>query len=95
MGEATLEGLLTIRQLAERLQLSVGTIYYWVSRREIPVIRVGKHLRFDFAAVLRHFQELSNLSGRGSGLGFRKMIGQQGSSLTTQDPDHAESRRKD
>jgi excisionase family DNA binding protein len=95
MESMTVGGLLTIGQLAERLQLSAGTIYYWVSRKEIPVIRIGKHLRFDFEAVLVHFKDLSGLSERSSGLGFREVVKYRGRSLTTQDPDHAESRRKD
>lgn len=51
--------LLTVGQLAKQLQLSVGTIYYWVHRREIPVIRIGKHLRFDLCAVLGYFKDLT------------------------------------
>ena len=55
--------LLTPCELAAFLNVPRKTIYYWVSRREIPVIRVGpKHLRFDRAAVLRHFAEARQTS---------------------------------
>ncbi len=48
--------LLTVEELATFLKVSRHTIYYWVSRREIPVLHIGKHLRFDRQSVLAHFQ---------------------------------------
>ena len=90
-----MRSLLTIGQLAEQLQLSVGTIYYWVHRREIPVIRVGKHLRFELVAVLEHFKDLTRLKERAPGLPLRKMVNGQDRSLTTRDPEHAEFRGKE
>lgn len=33
--------LLTYRAVAERLGVPVGTIHYWVSRHEIPHVRLG------------------------------------------------------
>lgn len=47
--------LLTVDELSLFLKVSTHTIYYWVSRQEIPVLRLGKHLRFDRERVLAHF----------------------------------------
>ena len=47
--------LSTPNELAALLKVSVKTIYYWVSRNEIPFIRIGKHLRFHADDVLRSF----------------------------------------
>jgi excisionase family DNA binding protein len=95
-GKIHLRNLLTISQLAEQLQLSVGTIYYWVHRREIPVIRVGKHLRFDLSAVIEHFKDLTRLKERSPGLDLRKVVDEKHDrSLTTRDPDYAEFRGKE
>lgn len=48
--------LLTIQELSFRLQVSVKTIYYWVHRREIPYLKVGKHLRFNEERVIQCFE---------------------------------------
>jgi excisionase family DNA binding protein len=64
MAESTPSGaeeaprLLTLRELAAFLNVPKKTLYYWVSRREIPFLRIGpRHLRFDRGDVLRHFAE--------------------------------------
>lgn len=88
-GKSHLGNLLTVNQLAEHLQLSVGTIYYWVHRREIPVIRVGKHLRFDLGAVLGHFKDLTRIKERSAGTSLRKVLDGNDRSLTIRDSDHA------
>ncbi len=49
--------LLTVKELAGLLRVSTHTIYYWVSRSEIPYVKVGKHLRFDRNRVLTFFQD--------------------------------------
>ncbi len=89
--------LLTVTQLAEHLQLGIGTIYYWVHLREIPFIRVGKHLRFDLRVVLRHFAEVTQARVQGAAsLPLRKVVTEASNrSLTTRDPDHAAFRRKE
>ena len=48
--------LLTVDELAAFHKVSPHTIYYWVSRSEIPALRLGKHLRFDRDRVLAHFE---------------------------------------
>lgn len=48
--------LLTIQELATHLKVPVKTIYYWVHRREIPYLKVGKHLRFNANHVIQCFE---------------------------------------
>ncbi|RYZ77789.1 MAG: DNA-binding protein [Proteobacteria bacterium] len=52
--------LVGCKQLAAELTVPVGTIYYWVSRRDIPFIKVGRHLRFNVEDVLNHFRSLQS-----------------------------------
>lgn len=56
-----IRALLTIKKLAEALNVSSGTIYYWVSRNEIPYLKVGRHLRFDLEEVQAYFAEQTEL----------------------------------
>src|SRR5215813_1608485 len=42
---------LTVAQLAQRLQVSVSTIYGWVDRDYIPFLMAGDLVRFDPAAI--------------------------------------------
>lgn len=39
--------LLTIRQAARYLAVSVSTLYGWVWQRRIPFVKIGRALRFD------------------------------------------------
>lgn len=48
------ERLLSVSELADVLQIPVGTIYQWRHRGEGPQgFRVGRHVRFDPADVAR------------------------------------------
>jgi excisionase family DNA binding protein len=38
--------LFSVNEIADFLKVSRKTIYYWVSRNEIPYMKMGKHLRF-------------------------------------------------
>jgi len=49
--------LLTPKELAAFLKVPVGTIYQWVFRRQVPHLKIGRHLRFDKAQVILHFTE--------------------------------------
>jgi excisionase family DNA binding protein len=49
--------MLTLLEMALYLRVSKKTLYYWVNRREIPFIKVGRHLRFDATEVLVFFRE--------------------------------------
>jgi excisionase family DNA binding protein len=37
-----MEALLTIREVSELTNLSVGTLYHWISEGRIPVVRFSK-----------------------------------------------------
>lgn len=52
--------LLNIHEMASRLKVSPKTLYYWVHRKEIPYLKVGKHLRFDEEKVLECFESRSS-----------------------------------
>lgn len=41
------EGLLTVREAARYLAVSVSTLYGWVWQRRIPFVKIGRALRFD------------------------------------------------
>lgn len=47
----------TPSEVAAALKVPINTIYYWASRREIPFLRVGRHLRFNLSEVLKTFAE--------------------------------------
>lgn len=52
--------LLNIRQLSDYLAMPVATIYTWVCLRRVPaacIVRLGRSLRFDRAAVDRWIEE--------------------------------------
>lgn len=46
-GMVVREGLLTVREAAQYLAVSVSTLYGWVWQRRIPFIKIGRALRFD------------------------------------------------
>lgn len=60
------ERLCTVEEIAGVLKVPMKTIYYWVSRGEIPCIRVGRHLRFLREEVIQHFRCETNSACRGS-----------------------------
>ena len=41
-----MENLLTIKQLGEKVGLSVSTLYKKVEKQEIPFVRIGRNVRF-------------------------------------------------
>ena len=50
--------LLTVRQVAELLGLKEGTVYLWLAQRRLPIVRLGRTVRIQAAAV----QELIDLN---------------------------------
>jgi excisionase family DNA binding protein len=46
-GTLAREGLLTIREAAQYLAVSVSTLYGWVWQRRVPFVKIGRALRFD------------------------------------------------
>ena len=63
-AEPTL-GVLTLSEMASFLKISKKTLYYWVARREIPYIKMGRHIRFDCREVMRFFRNRSVERGHG------------------------------
>ncbi len=55
--DGALTSLLSIKETADFLKVPVKTIYYWVYRREIPHLKIGRHLRFEIQKVLTFFAE--------------------------------------
>jgi len=64
--------LLSVREVAKFLRVSVPTIYGWVYMRRIPFLKAGRLLRFDSTAIdhwLKHGDASSNgLDRREKGL---------------------------
>lgn len=44
--------LLTQKQLAEKMQISVRTVKRWQAERGLPVLRGTRRVRYDWKAVL-------------------------------------------
>ena len=55
--ERQLEGLLTKRGLAPRLEISPRTLDAWMKRGFVPYIKIGKSVRFRLADVLEKLGE--------------------------------------
>jgi excisionase family DNA binding protein len=49
--------LLTGKELARKFNVPLNTVYYWVSKNEIPYLKVGKHNRFDYSEVMEFFKK--------------------------------------
>jgi len=55
--KAKLSDYISVDGLSEVLQVSTGTIYYWVSRNEIPHVYIGRHIRFSLDEVIKYFRD--------------------------------------
>ena len=55
--ERAIDGLLTKRGLAPKLQISPRTLSYWMKRGWVPYIKIGKSVRFRLADVLQKLNE--------------------------------------
>lgn len=53
---------MNVEELGRMLGVSPKTIYYWVSRNEVPYFKVGRHLRFRAQEVIEHFAGCSRAS---------------------------------
>lgn len=51
-----LKNNLSPKELARLVNVPVNTIYYWISKDEIPYIKMGKHIRFSYEEVMEHFK---------------------------------------
>jgi excisionase family DNA binding protein len=57
--ESPFERLVGLEELASLLSVSKRTLYYWVTRREVPFAKIGKHIRFSPSEVVKFFKEKS------------------------------------
>ncbi len=53
----SIERLVALDEMASILSVSRRTLYYWVTRQEVPFTKIGKHIRFAPAEVLGFFRE--------------------------------------
>ena len=51
--------LININELSEYIDLSISTIYSWVSQRRIPFIKCGKLTKFDLERINDWIEESS------------------------------------
>ncbi len=51
--------ILTVRQVAEYLQLSKSKIYYMIQRGTIPHVRLGKNVRIRHSQLIKWLEERS------------------------------------
>ncbi len=81
--------LMTVKELANLLNVSTHTIYYWISRNEIPYIQCGKHKRFCAKTVIDYFTNQTKEKNPSNPLDvdvFKEdYYGNSGSSLTFED----------
>ena len=52
-----LDRLLTVEDLAEKLQVKPRTIYQWVHERYIPVVKLGSLVRFKPGTVIEWLEK--------------------------------------
>lgn len=57
--------LLTIDELAALLKVPKKTIYYWVCRRQVPYLKMGRHLRFMPEQVIAAFSAKTSAARHG------------------------------
>jgi excisionase family DNA binding protein len=58
--------LLTVKELAQRLNVPVSWVYLQAERGLLPSIKLGRYTRFDEAQI-REFLETRRQGGRGVG----------------------------
>jgi len=75
-----MEKLLTIRELAERLHISEGTAYHWLSQGRLKCVRFSKRcVRFRESDVQEVLQRLTD-AGRSAPVDeqmYRRVLGKQ------------------
>ena len=57
MTTSLLRVLLTVKDLATRLQVKDKTVYAWVSQGKIPSVKINGVLRFDAVEIQQWLQE--------------------------------------
>lgn len=60
--EAVIDELITKKDLSRRLKLSIRKVELMVNAAEIPVIRIGSSVRFNWAAVMQALETSAGVS---------------------------------
>jgi excisionase family DNA binding protein len=61
----SMEKLLTVSELAERLGISAGTAYHWLSQGRLPAVRFSKRcVRFRESDVQKMLEQLGQAAVR-------------------------------
>ena len=53
--------LMTVRDLAEALTIKPSWVYNQVKRNNIPFLRLGRQLRFDYKKVIRRLEQQTEM----------------------------------
>jgi len=61
--EEVMQLLLTIEQVAERLNLSRSQLYIIMRRGELPSVRIGRSRRIAFCDLERYIEKLREAAG--------------------------------
>jgi excisionase family DNA binding protein len=61
--------VLTVKQLSQRLAISERTVANWIRQRGLPVVRIGKSVRFVWAHVRAWLDEQTSRGGGNPGCG--------------------------
>jgi len=52
-----MDSLLNVEEAAQFLKMSKGAVYVAVARRQLPVLRLGRRLRFRLSDLERHLEK--------------------------------------
>lgn len=55
--EQVKEKMLTVREISKLFSIHPNSIYYYISTGEIPFLKLGKHIRFEYSKVLEFMKE--------------------------------------
>ena len=58
---------LSTKEISQKLNVPVNTIYYWVAKSQIPYIKIGKHHRFLYDEVIDFFRKKTNARSKPGG----------------------------
>ena len=51
-GEGSEKQLMTVREVADLLSISIAGVYHWAAIKRIPHIRMGRYLRFNRSEII-------------------------------------------
>ncbi len=63
-GEGSEKQLLTVREVAALLSISIAGVYHWAAIKRIPHIRMGRYLRFNRSEIIEWVNTNKNMGTR-------------------------------